>query len=125
MTLSLTMLFPRRGVATVSHRPPSKTPAYRDTAPASTPPCGSIDPTVAPFPIGLAQLAPEDFPGDIARDRVDEINRLRRLEICDARPRPGHDVHCVGRGPGFQDDDRFYRLAPCVVGDADHCRVSY
>src|SRR5271169_6487310 len=112
MTLSLTMLFPRRRVAdeppTLPRRPRSAAQRRRLLL------YRSIDPAVAPFPIGLAQFAPEDFPGDIARDRVDEIDRLRRLEVRDARPRPGNDVGCVRRGPGFQDDDRFHRLAPCV-----------
>src|SRR6202034_1478643 len=99
MTLSLTMLFPRRRVAdelpTLPRRP-------RSAAQRRRPLLGSIDPAVAPFPIGLAQFAPEDFPCDIARDRVDEIDRLRRLEMRDTRSRPGNDVGRVGRRPGFQ-----------------------
>src|SRR5271156_4482033 len=86
---------------------------------------GSIDPAVAPFPIGLAQFAPQDLSREVARDGVDEIDRLRRLEIRDSAPRPGDDVGSVRGSPRFQDDDRFPRLAPYVVGDADPGRVGY
>jgi hypothetical protein len=44
---------------------------------------------------------------------------------CAMRARAQAMMSAASGGPGFQDDDRFHRLAPCVVGHADHGRVGY
>ena len=55
-----------------------------------------------PFPAVLAQFTPQDLSQDIARDGLRaKSTDFRYLEIRDPRPRPGDDVGCVRRGPGF------------------------
>src|SRR6476660_5629612 len=99
MTFSRTMVFllPRGG-----YEPPTGLSLSPIAPQRERPPCRrSIDPAVPSFPIGLAQFAPQDFPGDVARDSNDEIDRLRRLEMCDARVRPRDDVGRILRGAGL------------------------
>src|SRR5215470_5711603 len=52
-------------------------------------PSPSIDLALLVAPVGLAQLALEDLAGRVARQCVDEADRLGQLVACDALARPG------------------------------------
>src|SRR6266849_7768713 len=49
---------------------------------------------VFPRPIGIAQMAAQDFAGGIAWQRLDEVDRIRRLETDDALAAEVDDVRC-------------------------------
>src|SRR5260370_10972005 len=75
---------------------------------------------VFPRPIGIAQMAAQDLAGGIARQRLDEVDRLRRLEARDAFAGEVDDVRRRRLLALLHHHDRLDRFAPLLVGHADY-----
>src|SRR4051794_33385788 len=83
-------------------------------------PTASIHLAVLAGPIRIAQMAAQDLARRVARQGFDEIHRFRRLEAGDALPREADYVRRRRLLAGLHHHDRFYRLAPLLIGHADH-----
>src|SRR5579883_3039033 len=81
---------------------------------------GSIHLAFAAGPIRLAQLALQDLARGIARQRLDEIDGARHLVAGDPLARELDELARRQRCALLLDDDRLDRLAPLIVGHADH-----
>src|SRR4051794_19108992 len=79
-----------------------------------------IDPPVLPRPIRLPQLPPQDLARRIPRQCRQELHALRRLEPGDALAGEVDDVNGGRLLAGLHHHHGLHRLAPFVVGYADH-----
>src|ERR1700742_2917886 len=77
------------------------------------------DTALPPLPLGADQLALQDLPGRPLRQVVDEFDVAGLLVAGQALAAERHDRVLVELGALAGDDERFHRLAPTVVGDAD------
>ena len=94
--------------------PDLRRPLRRDVTRASS------DVALATFPVGRAELPLEELARRVAGERIGEVDRLRQLVAgqvftseVDRSPRLGCTLPVA-------DDHRLHRLAPLLVGDADH-----
>ncbi|MFA6230878.1 MAG: hypothetical protein WC617_12030 [Rhodanobacter sp.] len=78
----------------------------------------SVHLPVPAFPARLAGHAPQSFSRQIARQVVDDIDRLGRLEAVNALLGKGHDGSGPAR-PRARHHDRLCRLSPAGAGDTD------
>src|SRR5512147_484404 len=79
----------------------------------------SVDAALLVAPVGLAQHALQDLAGGVARDRLEEVDRLRALVVRDAAAHELDDLRRARLGARLEDDAGLDRLAPGVVGHAD------
>src|SRR5437660_2608101 len=79
-----------------------------------------VDLPLASGPVRLAQLELLQLARGRARERVAELDRRRTLVVRHARPTERDQVVRARRRPRPQHDQRLDRLAPFLVGDADH-----
>src|SRR5580692_4033970 len=80
----------------------------------------SVHLAILPRPKGIAQMAAQDLAGGVARQGFDEVDRLRRLEARDALAGEADDIRRRRLLAGLHHHDGLDRLAPFVVGHADH-----
>ena len=92
----------------------------RATDPTAPPRGGAVDLAVAAFPVGLAQLELLELAGGGAGQRVAELDRRRALEVRHAVAAVRDEVLGRRRLALAQHDQRLDRLAPLLVGHADH-----
>src|ERR1043166_9031184 len=75
----------------------------------------SIHLPVLAGPVRVAQMAAQDFAGGVARQRIEELDRFRRLEAGNARAGEGDDVGRAGLLARLHHHDGLDRLAPLLV----------
>src|SRR5437867_13416719 len=81
---------------------------------------GSADLALPIFPVRLAQLTLEQLAARVARQRLDEVHRLRAFVVREALAQPRDDPGRIRRHAGTQDHAGLHGLAPALVGHADH-----
>uniref|UniRef100_A0A0N4Z3R1 Transcriptional regulator n=1 Tax=Parastrongyloides trichosuri TaxID=131310 RepID=A0A0N4Z3R1_PARTI len=110
-------------------RPGRNSPAYcsgtrrrrpRASAPGTAADGPPVDVAHAPDPVGLAQDVFQDLARGVARQGRDDLDRARDLEAGEGLAAGVAQGVFAGRLAGAQHHQRLDRLAPAVVGHADH-----
>src|SRR3989338_4100875 len=81
---------------------------------------GSVDPALAPPPVGLAELALEELARRVARQGLREVHGRRPFEGGQALPREGDELRGPRVGARRPHDDGLDRLAPPLARHAAH-----
>src|SRR5215472_16672446 len=83
----------------------------------------SVDLTCVAGPVWLAKLSFQDLAARIARNRLNEVNRLGPLEAGEPLARPVDQLLICKHGSRFADHDGLDSLAPALVWHTDHSDV--
>src|SRR5262249_38074635 len=81
---------------------------------------GSVHAAAAPSRVRLAQLELLELASGGADERIADLDRRGALVMREPGPAVGDQIMLGGGGPGPQHHERLDRLAPLLVGDADH-----
>src|SRR5581483_4522528 len=83
-------------------------------------PSPSIHPPGDALPVFLADEELLELAGGGARQRLDEVDAARALEMAEMVAREGDDLRLGGGDAGPEDDQRLRGFAPALARHADH-----